>query len=182
MPRFLTTAQRDGYKLCARLMVGIFGDEAQASLDRPEFSVVAGSARIDVIVTPWRDSFVATVQSVVVAGPNLDYNLLEFLLTENALFDLGAFGLDKGGNVQFRRAILGPSLTETELRASVQYLMLIADQYDDRIQSRWGGQRASDSRPMPSPPHRRQLRVKMQTGVAAADETVQVDSDDIDYG
>ena len=81
--------------------------------------------------------------------------------------------------MQFKRSILGGSVSEAELRETVRYVMLIADQYDDRIQARWGGKRAIDVANKPAPPHRRQLRVKMHTGADAMDETFQLDPEDL---
>ena len=178
MPRFISSAHCDGYKACARLMIGIFGDLAEAVPDKTEFSVRSGSARIDITVSPWRDSFVVVVSAVVVSAARLDYDLLEFLLTENTSLDFGGFGIDRRGNVQFRRAVLGVSLSEAELRETVRYVMLIADQYDDRIQARWGGRRAIDSQSKAAPPHRRSLRVKMDSGAELVDETFQMDPDE----
>jgi hypothetical protein len=179
MTRFISQAQKDCYKQCARIMVAVFGDAVQASMDAPEFSVAAGSARVDVIVTPWRDTAIVAAMAVVVQKPAIDYDLRAFLLAENLQFDLGGFGINQQGDVVFKHATIGTALSEDSLRASVQTVMLIADQYDDRIQARWGGQRATDSRPSRPQPHRRQLRVKMQTGADAVDETVKYDSDEI---
>ncbi len=179
MQRFITEAQQECYKQCARLMVRVFGDEVQASMDAPEFTVTAGSARIDVVVRPWRDTAIVTTRAIVVSEPTVDYDLLAFLLAENEQFDLGGFGIDQHGDVIFKHATISGSLTEDTLRATVQTVMLIADQYDDRIQHRWGGKRAADGRPNRAPLHRRQLQVKMQTGADAVDETVQYDSEEI---
>ena len=145
MRRFTTQAQQDCYKQCARLMVRAFGDEVQTSMDTAEFSVTAGSAQVDVVVLPWRDTAIVSAQATVVRQPAIDYDLLAFLLSENVQFDLGGFGINRDGDVVFKHATIASSLTEDILRASVQTVMLCADQYDDRIQTRWGGKRAADS-------------------------------------
>ena len=66
-----------------------------------------------------------------------------------------------------------------ELRETVRYVMSIADQYDDRIQARWGGKRAIDVAAKAAPPHRRQLRVKLHTGAEQLDETFLMNPEDL---
>ncbi len=171
--RFLTEAHRVAYKNVARLMISLFGDNCEASMERSEFSVDVGTARIDVLVSAWRDDALVTVRSIVVRRPRLDFDLMEFLLHENTTFDMGAFGITRAGDVEFKHALLGTNCSEDDLRLSVWSVMHVADQYDDRIKQRWGGFRAID----------KSDTVKVADGHLGAgsleDETVQFSADDV---
>lgn len=144
--RFLTDQHQSTYKRVARHLIGLWGDRVEASLELPAFSVTAGSARVDIQVIAWRDNAIVRARSTVVSRAAVDFDLMEFLLFENAAMDVGAFALTRGGDVVFQHSILGLSCEAHEVRLTVQTVMHVADQYDDRIQARWGGQRAIDRR------------------------------------
>lgn len=174
---FITDAQKECYKRVARLMIELFGDAVEASVDAPEFTVGLGSALVDVSVTPWRDDAIVRSRALVVSRPRADNELYAFLLQESATFDFGGFGLTGEGDVIFQDALLGSGCDRRELHVSVHTVLHIADQYDDRIQQRWGGQRASD----------RSKHVRVVTPhytgrdtADAGDETVRFDKDDAD--
>ncbi len=179
MPDFLTDPQRQCYKQVARFMVQGFGDQVEASLESPEFTIAAGSARVDVKVMPWRDDVIVNVHAKVVSGVEVNKNLLLFLLNENVQFDIGGFGLDLDGNVVFVQSIIGHSITEKVLTKTVKTVMLIADQYDDRIQSRWGGKRASDDPTIRGSGDPQQVQVYAPGGEDDGSETIQMSADDI---
>ena len=174
MARFLTEAHQAAYKHVARLMITLFGDKVEASMERTEFTVGLGSARVDVTVAPWRDDAMVTVGAVVLVQPRVDFDLMEFLLHENADFDIGSFGLSRGGNLVLRHGIMARSCDEQTLKTVVWTLMRMADQYDDRIQQRWGGQRAIDR-----PRTVSVVRTSDPGGASLADETVQFSRDDV---
>ncbi len=179
MHEFVTAPQRQCYKKVARLMVQGFGDQVEASLQLPEFTIAAGSARIDVKVTPWRNDVIVNVQAKVISGVEVNETLLLFLLNENVQFDIGGFGLDPDGNVVFGQSIIGDSLTENVLTKTVKTVMLIADQYDDRIQARWGGKRATDDPTMRGGIEPEQVQVYAPGSEDDGSETIQMSAEDI---
>jgi hypothetical protein len=64
------------------------------------------------------------------------------LLEMNAMLRFGAFGYVPAGEVViFSHTLLGgPTLNTEELTATVRDVAIIADEYDDRIAARYGGQ------------------------------------------
>jgi hypothetical protein len=104
-----------------------------------------GSAFAQIGVFPWGDDdALITTRSYVVTGIELTAELMRFLLHENAGMRFGAFGIDEDGDVIFEHSIVGSTCDQRELESSVTAVAATADEYDDRIVSRWGGERALD--------------------------------------
>ncbi len=58
----------------------------------------------------------------------------------------GAFGVDQDNDIFFEHTIVGSSCDKDELKASILAVVYTADQYDEQITQKWGGQRAVDRR------------------------------------
>jgi hypothetical protein len=56
----------------------------------------------------------------------------------------GAFGMDQENDIFFKHSIAGLTADKSELRAAIMAVANTADEYDDKITSRWGGRRATD--------------------------------------
>lgn len=143
--KFQTRAQEECYKKVHAYMTKTFGSLFKAHDALPTFALVLGSAMVTVTVLPWgQDDAVVMVRSYVIFGAELTRELLHYLLLENFDFRFGAFGIDKDGDIFFGHNIVGSTLDENELRASVLAVVSTADEYDDKIQQRFGGMRAID--------------------------------------
>jgi hypothetical protein len=142
---FQTGAQRECYEKIAPWMKEIFGDFMVARNDIPILSVLVGSAYASVGVSAWgEDDAVITARSYVVTGVEMNEELMLFLLQENDRMRFGAYGLDKDKDIFFEHAIVGSTCDKEELKASVMAVILTADNEDDKLIARWGGQRAVD--------------------------------------
>ena len=113
-------------------------------LDEPGFGLFMGSAWVEVKVQPWKEDTIINVSSSVVSGAKVDLDLLQFLLQENDELVFGAFSMDEVGTIRFQHTIVGSTCDREELQASVEAVLEVADDYDDRIVDKWGGQRALD--------------------------------------
>lgn len=113
-------------------------------LDEPGFGLFMGSAWVEVKVQPWKEDTIINVSSSVVSGANVDFDLLNFLLQENDELVFGAFSMDEGGTVRFQHTIVGSTCDPEEFQASVEAVLEVADDYDDQIVEKWGGERALD--------------------------------------
>ncbi|HZS03013.1 MAG TPA: YbjN domain-containing protein [Chloroflexota bacterium] len=146
---FVNDAQKRIYEKIAPWMKELFGELAVAREDTPAFYVhiPGASAIVQTIVWPWGDDD-GTIRTLswVVTGADLTPECLRFLLQENADMRFGAFGVDREGDIFFAHSIVGSTCDKAELRASVLAVAATADQYDDKIVERWGGQRAIDQR------------------------------------
>ena len=123
----------------------LFGAAATPRKDGAGYDVRFGSARVEVTVSPLGDAeAVIVARAPVVTGADVTAELMRHLLERNCEARFGAFGVTRGGDIEFRHSIIGSACQKEELKASVQYVMLTADLADDEIVKKWGGRRASD--------------------------------------
>jgi hypothetical protein len=142
---FKTPAQQACYEKVLPWMKEIFGDFATPREDMPIITVYVGSAIAQVGVFSWGENdATVTSRAYVVTGADLTQDLMKYLLNETADMRFGGFGLDNDGDILFQHAIVGSRADKEELRASVMAVIITADEYDDKIVARWGGQRALD--------------------------------------
>lgn len=145
---FQTQAQQDCFKKVEGWMDELFGHIPWERLDEPGVGLFMGSAWVEVHLYPWEDDdVVINIRSTVVSGAKLDNALQTFLLRENAMPRFGAFSLSEADDILFEHTIVGSTCDPEELEASVLAVLQTADDYDDKIVSRWGGQRALDKNP-----------------------------------
>lgn len=111
------------------------------------YLVKQGSAYVMINIVPWSDGQ-AMVRCVaqLVKGLEMQGRLARQLLELNARLRFGAFAYEPVDKVVlFIHSILGgATLDSDELLATVRDVALIADEYDDKLVQRYGGQRMSD--------------------------------------
>lgn len=142
---FKNDQQKQTYENVKIWMTELFGEQASVKTDSPTFSIWMGSALVYVNVYSWGDDK-ATIQcfSWVVTGAELTPDLMQFLLLENNTMRFGAFGIDDENDIFFKHSIAGLTADKSELRAAIMAVANTADEYDDKITSRWGGRRGTD--------------------------------------
>jgi len=145
---FQSAAQQVCYENTSAWLKEIFGEFVSYYLELPNFAIVQGSALAEIAVRPWLGNpeveAVIYVFSWVVTGADPRPDLLDFLLKENHKIPFGAFGLNDQGDIFLGHTIVGTTCDKAELRMSVLSVANLADDYDDRIVSRWGGETARD--------------------------------------
>lgn len=142
---FETAAQQKIYERVLPWVSDLFGGSVLRKPDAPVIGVMYGSAFAQIGVFPWgEDDAVITTRSYVVTGTDLTPELMRYLLLENGGMRFGAFGIDEEGDVMFEHSIVGSTCDQRELEASVVHVARTADEYDDTIVERWGGERALD--------------------------------------
>ncbi|UCC84852.1 MAG: YbjN domain-containing protein [Gemmatimonadota bacterium] len=142
---FETQAQQACYEKVAPWVTDLFGGSVLRKPDKPILGVMHGSAFAQVGVFPWGDNdAIITTRAYVVTGAELTAELMRFLLEENAGMRFGAFGVDDEGDIIFEHSIVGSTCDQKELESSVIHVARTADDYDDQIVARWGGERALD--------------------------------------
>jgi hypothetical protein len=142
---FKTEAQKQVYEKITPWMKEIFGEFAVPRENLPNFGIRIGSAYSQVAVTPWGDDDATICAfSWVVTGPEMNADLMRFLLKANYDMRFGAFGVDEAGDICFSQTIVGSTCDKEELKATVMAVINIADEYDDKIIAQWGGLRAAD--------------------------------------
>jgi hypothetical protein len=142
---FETEAQRECYERVLPWITDLFGGSVLRKPDKPVLGVMHGSAFAQVGVLPWGDDeAIITTRAYVVTGVDLTPELMRFMLEENAGMRFGAFGIDDEGDIIFEHSIVGSTCDQKELEASLVHVARTADDYDDKIVRRWGGERALD--------------------------------------
>ncbi|MBK8245838.1 MAG: YbjN domain-containing protein [Gemmatimonadetes bacterium] len=142
---FETEPQRATYERVATILRDEFGKQATPHPERPLFMLRTGSAMTQVHVDRIGDAAsVVRALSWVVTGAEQSGELHKFLLEANLSVRFGAFAIDGAGDIMFTHAIVGEGLTSDALMFTVVGVAQIADEYDDLIVQRFGGQRSSD--------------------------------------
>ena len=133
------------YEHVKQLMAELYGETCSVNDDFPAFSLDAGTSMVRVVVLP-RDDTDACVQvfAWVIIGAELTPDLMKYLLRKNYEFLFGGFGIDSEGDIFFKHTILANDIDKSELRATIGAVRFSADEQDDEIQKRWGGQRLAD--------------------------------------
>ncbi len=120
---------------------------AYRKVDDSLYVIKQGSAYVMVAVVPWGDNkAMVRCTAQLVKGMDVDGPLAMQLLELNAHLRFGAFAYDPGEHtVIFTHTILGgTTLDPEELTATLRDVALIADEYDDKLVKKYGGQRMID--------------------------------------
>ena len=120
---------------------------AYRKVDESLYVIKQGSTYVMISVVPWgRDKAMCRATAQLVKGCRMDGELASQLLQLNAHLRFGAFAWDSTDNVVlFQHTILGgTTLDPDELIATLSDVALIADEYDDKLMQKYGGQRMLD--------------------------------------
>jgi hypothetical protein len=120
---------------------------AYRKVDDTLYVIKQGSAYVMINVVPWGDNrAMVRCTSQLVKGVDVDGPLAKQLLELNSHLRFGAFAVDPTEHtVLFTHTILGgTTLDPEELFATLRDVALIADEYDDKLMKKYGGQRMID--------------------------------------
>lgn len=120
---------------------------AYRKIDDSLYVIKQGSAYVMITVVPWGENrAMVRCTSQLVKGVDIDGPLAAQLLELNAHLRFGAFGWDPTDKiVVFTHTILGgTTLDPEELVATLRDVALVADDYDDKLMKKYGGQRMID--------------------------------------
>ncbi|MBI4512048.1 MAG: YbjN domain-containing protein [Deltaproteobacteria bacterium] len=120
---------------------------AYRKIDDSLYVVRQGSTYVMINIVSWGpDRALVCCVAQLVKGVKLDPELAKKLLELNAHLRFGAFAYEPDGDViLFLHSILGgETLNREELLATVKDVAVVADDYDDRIRQKYGGQTMKD--------------------------------------
>jgi hypothetical protein len=120
---------------------------AYRKVDDTLYVIKQGSAYVMITVVPWGpDKAMLRCTAQLVKGARVDGDLALQLLELNTSLRFGAFAWDPAEQViMFVHSILGgTTLDADELLATLRDVALIADDYDDKLMAKYGGQRMLD--------------------------------------
>jgi hypothetical protein len=120
---------------------------AYRKVDDSLYVIKQGSAYVMISVVPWgKDKAMVRCTAQLVKGASVDGALAMQLLELNTYLRFGAFAYDpQEETVLFVHTILGgTTLDSDEVMATLRDVALIADEYDDKLVEKYGGQRMLD--------------------------------------
>ncbi len=120
---------------------------AYRKVDESLYVIKQGSAYVMISVIPWgKDKAMVRCVAQLVKGIDVDGPLALQLLELNTFLRFGSFAFDpQQQTVLFVHTILGgTTLDKEELMATLRDVALIADEYDDKLVEKYGGQRMLD--------------------------------------
>ncbi len=122
-------------------------NRAYRKIEDKLYVVKQGSSYVMINVVPWStDRAIVRCVAQLVKGVRMESALALQLLRLNSVLRFGAFAYVRDGElVLFLHSILGgDTLDPAELVATIRDVALIADDWDDKIIERFGGQRMQD--------------------------------------
>jgi hypothetical protein len=120
---------------------------AYRKVDDSLYVIKQGSAYVMINVVPWGNNrCMVRCTAQLVKGVDVDGPLAKQLLELNSHLRFGAFAMDPVEHtILFTHTILGgTTLDPEELTATLRDVALIADEYDDKLMKKYGGQRMID--------------------------------------
>lgn len=117
-------------------------DEHSDDAEHCDFYLKYGSTVLEISITPYEeDDAVIEVLAFCVQGVEPSFELMQELLRLNSQLPLGAFSM-VGNDIFYSHSFLGRRLRPEQLIASLDSVASIADDYDDHLISRYGGETA----------------------------------------
>jgi hypothetical protein len=120
---------------------------AYRKVDDSLYVIKQGSAYVMINVLAWgKNKAMVRCTAQLVKGVEMDADLATQLLELNAHLHFGAFAWDADAEaILFSHTMLGgTTLDPEEVMATLSDVALIADEYDDKLMKRYGGQRMLD--------------------------------------
>jgi hypothetical protein len=106
------------------------------------FYVRYGSTVLEISVDPYGpNEAVVRIMSYCVQGAEIEPRLLNMLLEINHSLPLGSFSV-VGDDIFFAHSLFGRDLEPRDLLGAIAAVANLADEYDDRLVARFGGQTA----------------------------------------
>jgi hypothetical protein len=157
---FETEAQRQAYDQIS-IWVHTIADTTDADSgaaffvdeEAPRFVVTYGSSAAELTVRPFTWEYydgpitdaLIVIRASVVTGADLTPECLTYLLRQNEQTSFGAFCLGPQNEIFFSHTVpMSVCSGADELAVYLAMLMRTANEFDDEIMRRWGGQRAAD--------------------------------------
>ena len=139
---FETTVQEEVFHKVKDYLKELF-DEPYHDPENNHFYVRYGTTVLEISVEPYKGSeeAVVTIMSYCVQDVEMEEELLVGLLELNHQLSFGHFSL-VGNDIFFAHSLFGRNLDARDLLRAITDLATLADDYDDRIVERYGGQTA----------------------------------------
>lgn len=138
---FAHERHREAYETTRDFIDDLFEESLE---EEGHFYVRYGSTVIEISVEPYGPEEASVmIMAYCVQGVPVDDDLRQALLETNHQLPFGAFSA-VGNDIFFSHALFGRSLHRTNVLGAVAAVAEVADEYDDLIVAKYGGERAVD--------------------------------------
>jgi hypothetical protein len=138
---FEHAAQEETFNRVKEYLGELF-EEPYHDPDNNHFYVRYGTTVLEIAVEPYgSEEAMVNIMSYCVQDVELEEELLLGLLELNHQLLCGSFSL-VGNDIFFAHSLFGTSLTPRDLLRAINSVATLADDYDDRLVARYGGQTA----------------------------------------
>ena len=139
--QFHTQCQEEVYRQVKSYLDELV-DEHFDDVDHCDFYLKYGSTVLEISIDPYEeDDAVIEILAFCVQGVDPTFECMQELLKLNAQVPLGAFSM-VGQDIFFSHSFLGRRLRGEQLIASLDSVASIADDYDEQLVSKYGGETA----------------------------------------
>ncbi|HET7510628.1 MAG TPA: hypothetical protein VFJ65_10310 [Solirubrobacterales bacterium] len=134
--------QEETFDKLREYLSDLFEEEPYHDPESNHFYVRYGSTVLEISVEPYgTEETMVVIMSYCVQDVELEEDLLLGLLELNHQISCGSFSL-VGNDIFFAHSLFGRSLEPRDLLRTITSVATVADDYDDRIVARYGGQTA----------------------------------------
>jgi hypothetical protein len=138
---FHTPCQEDVYKRVRGILDELV-DEHYDDAEHCDFYVKYGTTLLEISIAPYEeDNAVVEVLAYCVHDVEPTFDLQQQLLSLNSQTPLGAFSMVER-NIYFSHSFIGRKLQPEQLIVSLSTVATLADEYDDLIVEKFGGETA----------------------------------------
>ncbi len=133
-------------KTCKQIEGALSSSSAYRKVEDGLYCIKQGTALVMISVHRWRKRAVVRLVAQLVTGVTMEESLGLELLELNGVLRFGAFAFQPaGGVVLLVHTLLDNDLGDTdEFLETIRDFVVVADEYDDRISARYGGQTMQD--------------------------------------
>jgi hypothetical protein len=138
---------RAAVQAASRKIEKMLGDSlAYRKVEDGLYAVKQGSSMVMIKVHPWKDHAIVRLVAQLVKGVSMECPLAVELLGLNAILRFGAFAfVPEGQAIILCHTLIDRDLGDREeFRTTIRDFAFVADEYDDRIAARYGGQTMED--------------------------------------
>jgi len=121
-----------------------FGDTF-SKVDSGVYFAKKGSTLVGIHIVPWMQDSLVHISANVVKNAELSQSILHDLLEWNYQSSFGTFGVSPEGTITLRHTLLGSTLDKEELIPAVLAVARHADDWDDKIIEKVGGETAVET-------------------------------------
>jgi hypothetical protein len=146
MPERKARAKEAVHTTCVKVEKMLKDSPAYRKVEDGLYAIKQGTSMVMIKVHTWKDHALIRLVAQLVKGVSMECSLAIELLQLNAILRFGSFAfVDEGQAIVLCHTLLDRDLGDREeFIQTIRDFAFVADEYDDRIAARFGGQTMED--------------------------------------